>query len=64
MKCMVKAHIEELERNGETYIGTVELWGMDAFKKYERIRKTFEKQHAADTLTVAWNAETGYAFVC
>ena len=58
----VKAHIEELERNGETYIGTFEILGMDIFEVADRIRKDFEKKH--EGFTTAYNCESGYVWVC
>ena len=58
----VNGHIEELERNGETYIGTLEILGVDIFKVADRIRKSFEKKH--EGFTIAYNCETGYAWVC
>lgn len=54
---MTKEIIREIEQFGECFIGTAEVQGPTVFRRYNRIRKEYEKLHPNKVL--AYNAETG-----
>ena len=53
---MTKEIIKDIENFGECFIGTVEVQGTKVFKRYNKVRKEWEKNRNS---TLAYNAETG-----
>lgn len=54
---MTKEIIREIENFGECFIGTEEVQGAVVFKRYNRVRREYEKLHLNKTL--AYDSETG-----
>lgn len=54
---MTKEIIRDIENFGECFIGTLEVQGEVVFKRYNRVRKEWERKYPNSTL--AYNAETG-----
>lgn len=54
---MTQEIINDIENFGECFIGTLEVQGNKVFKRYNRVRKEWERKHKNSTL--AYNAETG-----
>lgn len=54
---MTREIIREIERFGECFIGTVDVQGVTVFKRYNRVRREYEKLHPNKTL--AYDSETG-----
>ena len=53
---MIKDIVTEIEEFGECFIGTVEVQGTVVFKRYERVRREYEKRNKG---TLAYDATTG-----
>lgn len=54
---MTREIIKDIEQFGECFIGTVSVQGQVVFKRFNRVRKEYEKLHKDRTL--AYNSETG-----
>ena len=54
---MIKEIVNEIENFGECFIGTAEVQGPKVFKRYETVRRAYEKKHPGATL--AYDSETG-----
>lgn len=54
---MIKDIIKDIEDFGECFIGTCDVQGVKVFKRYERVRREYEKNHHGKTL--AYDSETG-----
>lgn len=54
---MIKEIVKEIENFGECFIGTAEVQGLKVFKRYEKVRRAYEKGHPGAAL--AYNSETG-----
>lgn len=54
---MIKEIINDLEKFGDCFIGTVDVQGMTAVRRFKKVKKAFEKRYP--DRTVAWDAETG-----
>lgn len=57
----VEMIINDIEEFGECYIGSFEIQGMAVVKRYNKVRKAFEKKHPNNTL--AFNIETGMTWL-
>jgi len=53
----MKEIIKNIENFGECFIGTFENQGNVVFKRYNKVRREYEKLHPERTL--AYNSETG-----
>lgn len=53
----MKEIIRELEEFGECFIGTTAVQGAEAYKRFRKVEKAWNKIHASNPL--AWDAETG-----
>lgn len=54
---MTKEIIKNIEEFGECFIGTLEVQGTTVFKRFNRVRKEYEKLYPGKTL--AYDSETG-----
>ena len=59
-KEMIADIVNEIENFGECFIGTVEVQGLVVFKRFEKVRKAYEK--ANEGYTLAYDSKTGMAW--
>lgn len=60
-KKQVNMIVEEIEKFGECFIGTMEVHGAEhIFKLYTRVGRVYEKKHQG--MTIAYDKETGIAW--
>lgn len=57
---MLRDIITEIENFGECFIGTFEVQGMKVFKRYNRIEKAWNKEHAE---ALAYDSKTGIVWI-